>query len=245
LASVHVPPQTAFQPWNAPGFISFDAKPQAAPEVVWSYWERVLLASRVSGKKPLHGALSLSQMGQEVVFKAMQNKPSGEGLFVFLIGDSHLRIVLSMSLMAMSRDPLVLKAAGYNRQTFHLPHLFCCPRTGMTSPEAPFARCTIEIGEVAGVHHEENREQYDAAIANRTRAEGGQFCVFWELQKMFWQSEETSTSAGALTRWSSAGKTPDLLVINGGAHYSDFDNSDRSVTGVAYLTRTYERAITD
>lgn len=72
---------------------------------------------------------------------APNDHAAGRPLFVLLRGDSHMRIVLNMFIMAVTRDKAVIKRAGYNKQTYHLPHLFSCPRSAGLYYEG----CTLEI----------------------------------------------------------------------------------------------------
>ncbi len=41
-----------------------------------------------------------------------------------------MRIVLNMMMMSVTHDVDVIKRAAYNKRTYHLPHLFCCPGDG-------------------------------------------------------------------------------------------------------------------
>lgn len=41
-----------------------------------------------------------------------------------------MRILLNMMMMSVTHDVDVIKRAAYNKRTYHLPHLFCCPGDG-------------------------------------------------------------------------------------------------------------------
>ena len=110
-----MPQGVAFVRPGTPGFVSFDGNPDDAS----SYWNRTEDALAKEGKVPFHKAIGLSGTGRDALFDFIKQGVGTEserhinkrGVFVFLRGDSHLRIVFSMLLMTLSGDPAVIEKA--------------------------------------------------------------------------------------------------------------------------------------
>lgn len=218
LSSISVPIDFTFRPKKNPGYVAFDSD----HENVRNYWDNIRLASNRDGMKGklLHEAVHLPGTGREAIFESFKTIPKNRGLFIYLRGDSHLRTMQSLMTINFSRDKKVVQGANYNKGTYHLPHLLCCPRSGI-SPIHPFMNCSNEISIVNGVDSTKDPEGFDQAVLNRTHSNGGSLCILWEMLPLMWNYQQNDLNqATILNRWG-AENSPDLVVINTGAHYTD------------------------
>ena len=228
LALPAVPPEVAFRSRKQPDFVSFDAQ----PAYVASYWSRIQAAVSAAGggAKGLYGSLGLRGNLTDAIRQTLAVKASRSqsGLFVLLRGDSHLRITLNMLALQLSHDPAVNKKAEYNRMTYHLPHLFCCRDTTAVLAGGLPGACNLEIAdpehsddEAAWKVRKKTTASYihEGALVQvlSERVGAGEVCLLWQPTNFF------AHDVGVLATWQAPGIAfPDLIIVDGGAHYHDF-----------------------
>ena len=210
-----VPFELAFKAPRQPGLVAH----YGYPADIWSFFDRLEAANAAAGREGFHAGLRLPGTGHDAVAQILTRKkieggiappPSlaSSGLFVLLRGDSHMRIVFNMFVMRMTHDVATIKKSGYQRKTFHNPHLFCCTPGLRERLQPPFENCTMEI-----IH----TDILETAVPGllQARLGRGSVCIYW-VPVMLWHED-----VGVLQRWQLKGLAPDVLAVNGGAHYRE------------------------
>ena len=227
LTSVDVPQSVVFRARIKDHMVGFDAK----PEDVWSYWNRIEAATKAADTQGLHKALKLHGKMTNVLVDVMGAKRAAckeasgttakPGVFIYLRGDSHMRITLNMMMLITTHNKTTNKKAAYNKMTYHHSHLFCCEKP---SGSPPWEHCDLEIAVTSKEAHSWEKMRSAATMIVEDdkhsliarRLERGDVCILWDMVELF------ARDFGVLDKMLSDDIVPDLIVADGGAHYHDY-----------------------